>query len=150
MHPRILLFDDDSQQMTPLKDLLEQQGYQVELTAQKTITQRLMHEKFDLICVDLMIHPQSPGPSDSITTNVRYPNISWQNTGMEFVKQLRHGSYAGPDDMGTPKDVPIIILSATADPHNGNGADEILEKPFDPETLLQIIKRLLSKDKDHG
>ena len=148
MRPRILLFDDDSQQMTPFKDMLEQRGYQVELTAQESIIQRLKEERFELICVDLMIHPKTPGPNNSTITNVRYSNESWLNTGIEFVKRLRQGSYIGPNDRGTPKDVPIIILSATADPQDKNGADEILEKPFDPETLLQTIQRLLSKNHD--
>ena len=142
MRTHILIFDDDLEQMTPFKAFLEQKGFQVEITADAGILQRLSRERFHLILVDLMIHLQSPGPGQTLIQNVRYSGTNWMDTGAEFVKRLRAGEYAGASD-GTPATVPVIVLSATAPTNGVSEANEVHEKPFDPNLLLQRIESLL-------
>lgn len=144
MKKHILFFDDDVEQMTPFKAFLEQKGFQVEIAADAGILQRLSHECFDLILVDLMIHPQSPGPGQTVIENVRYPRTSWMDTGTEFVRRLRAGEYIGAIE-ATPTTVPVIVLSATAPSNGVSDADEVHEKPFDPNVLLQRIESLLQE-----
>ncbi len=55
MQKRILLFDDDYESMKPLAEALEEQGYEVVLSAAQEIPRRLGQERFDLLIVDIMI-----------------------------------------------------------------------------------------------
>lgn len=145
MKKKILLFDDDFQSMEPFKNLLEAFDYAVELTASAGLLQRLKNEHFDLICVDFMIHLESPGENNEIVKNVHYDNIIWHNTGQEFLKRLRQGDYASENGSGTSQDVPTIVISATADPNEESPANYVFEKPFDPREVLEKIEHLLEK-----
>lgn len=137
---RILLFDDDYESMDPLKGELEERGYLVDLTAAKEVLAQLSTNRYDLICVDFMIHLQSPGrDTDSVIDNVHYPEVNWQKTGQEFLARLRGGEYEGSNGRGTPRTVPAIIISATAEPDENYGAVVNFEKPFDIEEVLLSI-----------
>lgn len=140
MSYRILLFDDDYVSLEPLKEALEDCGYTVVLGAGECLLEQLASERFDLICVDFMIHPQSPArEGEGVVANVHYPGVGWQETGLEFLRRLRRGEYAGADKRGTPPTVPAIILSATADPDAQYDAQAIFEKPFD---LIEVVETL--------
>lgn len=145
MGQRILLFDDDYDSLSPFKGMLETEGYEVELTAAQDILPRLALEKFDLICVDHMIHHRSPNADEEIVENVKYPDISWINTGQEFLRRLRAGEYAGENGRGTDPNVPVIVLSATADPSEETSANFVYEKPFDIDVIVSRIEKLLKK-----
>lgn len=148
---RILLFDDDYESMAPLKLFLEEiNGYQVELTARADIPQRLATERFDLLCIDLMIHPVSLDADLEEVTNLHFDGVNWQKTGLVLLERLRRGDFS-PGDAGTPATVPVIVLSAVAD----RTTDELAvtddrqtvywEKPFDVEEIQGVIERLLAK-----
>lgn len=142
MSYRILLFDDDYLSMEPLKEVLEENGYGVVLTAAQEILARLAVERFDLISVDFMIHPETPARTkEGVVANVHYPEMSWQETGLEFLRRFRRGDYAGAE--GTPSTTPVIILSATADPDGSYDAQAIFEKPFDLEAVISALEDLL-------
>lgn len=61
MLSRILLFDDDYESMEPLMSELEERSFSVDLTASEQILERLATTRYDLVCVDFMIHPHSSG-----------------------------------------------------------------------------------------
>ena len=136
---RILLFDDDYERMEPLMHFLVQHGYQVDLTAEQKVLSRLAETRYDLVCIDFMIHPSTPDSNDEIVHNVQYSDISWQEAGREFLARLRKGEYEAADGSGTPRSVPVIVLSATVSQDENLRAEYVLEKPFD---LMELYARI--------
>lgn len=146
MKGRILFFDDDYASMEPLREVLEEHGYSVLLTAAEGVLTQLAHERFDLVIVDVMIHPTSLARGEEdVVRNVHYPDINWQETGLEFLRRLRRGDYEGGNGQGTLRTVPAIILSATADPDEPHEAQAIFEKPFDLEEVVTQLDALLKR-----
>ena len=149
-HKTVLFFEDDYESLQDLKEYLEQyRGWQVELSAQADILDRLAHERFDLILVDLMIPPESLDASGQTVQNVHFEGVSWLKTGLEFLRRLRCGAFSGETGHGTPPDVPVIVLSAVANysvesalPNQLAVADYV-EKPFLVEDLLGRIDKLV-------
>lgn len=145
----ILLLDDDAESMEPLKSVLESiYGYTVELTAAASLLARLSYQRFDLICVDIMIYPYSVDGETEVL-NIHYPDVNWHKTGIEFLYRLRRGDYAGSAG-GTRADVPVIVLSAVAqfsveDLLKDNAVNiRYREKPFDLEELVGEIGELIA------
>jgi CheY-like chemotaxis protein len=148
---RILIFDDDYESMEPLKLFLEEvSGYRVELTAQAEIVQRLATEHFDLLCIDLMIHPISLDANLQEVTNLHFTGINWQKTGLVLLERLRRGDFNPDATLGTRPTVPVIVLSAVADRSTdeltvtADPMTEYWEKPFDLEEIIGAIERLLA------
>ena len=146
---RILLFDDDYESLADLKQYLEASlGFHVELTAEKQLLERLQNERFDLICVDLMIHPTSLDANDQEVQNVHFEQVNWRRTGLELLRRLRQGEFSQEPDLGTSPQVPVLVLSAVANysvEHELKGDDlvEYVEKPFALEEVIERIRRLL-------
>jgi CheY-like chemotaxis protein len=153
---RILIFDDDYESMEPLKLFLEEvNGYSVELTARAGITDRLATERFDLLCIDLMIHPVSLDAQLQEVTNLHFSGVNWQKTGLTLLERLRRGDFNHQGDHqdnehnSTPATVPVIVLSAVADRTSDeltvthDPLTEYWEKPFDLEEIISAIERLL-------
>jgi CheY-like chemotaxis protein len=146
----ILLFDDDYEGMAALKYFLQEiLGFQVELTAEQALLERLSQERFDLICVDLMIHPTSLNADSNEVHNIHFDGVNWQKTGLEFLRRLRRGEFSDQPDRGTSPQVPVIVLSAVA---NYSVEDELsldrveyIEKPFALEEIIERINRLLQE-----
>lgn len=150
MTKKILLLDDDYESMFPLKAFLETvHGFQVELTAEKSLLERLQAERFDLICVDVMIHPLSLNASNQEVKNIHFEEINWRRTGLVFLKHLRNGEFNPDLNQGTSPQVPVIVLSAVADTSEQDALDaamqttHYMEKPFDLEELTERIYQLL-------
>jgi CheY-like chemotaxis protein len=148
MPAKVLLFDEDYESMHDLELFLEEElGWEVELTAQPSILARLRSERFDLILVDLMIHEKSFDAEGNEVVNVSFKDVPWLRAGLEFLRRLRSGEYAGPD--GTSPDVPVILLSALAgtsvkgEPNLHIGS--YVEKPFRLEDLVGEMRRLLKE-----
>jgi CheY-like chemotaxis protein len=149
---RILLFEDDFESIFFLKEYLEEeQGWSVELTAEKSLPERLSREQFDLIVVDLMIHPISFDAEGYEVQNVHFEGVSWLRTGLEFLQRLRQGKFSREANRGTSPDVPVIILSAVADYSvedelgEGIAVEDYLEKPFRLEELVERMRKLLQE-----
>jgi CheY-like chemotaxis protein len=127
-------------------------GYQVELTAQAAIAGRLARERFDLLCIDLMIHPVSLDANLQEVQNLHFAGINWQKTGLVFLERLRNGEFAAQGDQGTPATVPVIVLSAVADSSSeeltiaADAMTEYWEKPFNLEEIVAAIERLLTRE----
>lgn len=147
---RILLFDEDFRSMHDLKEHLEETlGWQVVLTADKELPERLGRERFDLIALDLMIHPQSLDAEDNLVDNVQFDGVPWKRAGLEFLRRLRAGSYRPEAALGTPADVPVIVLSSVADStlekelRQELAIAEYVEKPFRLEAVVEKMLKLL-------
>lgn len=150
-HPwRLLLFEENYESMRDLKEHLEDEfDWDIEITAQVNILQRLAVEKFDLILIDLMIHPKSLDADGNEVNNVSFDGVNWKKTGLEFLKRFRRGEYYQEPGRGTPPDVPVIILSAVANFLSDDEFDDrefaqhYVEKPFKLDELVEQICRLV-------
>lgn len=115
----ILVIDDDTRLRNLLGRFLEENNLAVSLAKDTTEARRLMQtSSFDLLILDVMM-----------------PN----ETGVEFTTDLRKSS-----------DIPIIMLTARGefdDRIKGleSGADDYLQKPFEPQELLLRIKNILKR-----
>ena len=147
---KILILDDDFESMSPLQICLEQMlGYAVELTAAEGILGRLAQERYDLVLVDMMIHPVSLDADNQEVTNIHFDGHNWRTTGIEFLRRLRSGAFSTADERGTRPDVPVIVLSAVAQ----YSVDDLLndtikpvrhiEKPFDLQEMITAISATL-------
>lgn len=119
--PRILAVDDEPNIVRLIQVNLERQGYQVETaTNGRQALDKIRANRPDLLVSDVMM-----------------PEMD----GLELVKNIRIDP--------TLESLPIIMLTAKtqdADVMKGYqyGADMYLTKPFNPQELLQFVKRLLS------
>ncbi len=147
---RILIFDEDHESMRDLKEHLEQEmGYEVALTAQANVPQRLRQERFHLVLVDIMIQLKSPDAEGQPVDNLHFDEVPWVRTGLEFLRLLRQGEFSGDANQGTPPDVPVIVLSAVAsDPtiaelKDRHMAECYMTKPYRFKEILNNISSLL-------
>ncbi|HEY3441060.1 MAG TPA: response regulator transcription factor [Paludibaculum sp.] len=120
MSARVLLIEDEPGLVMTVSDLLADEGYVVESASDgPTGLARATNEPFDLLILDVML----PGMS-----------------GFEVCRELRqHG-----------KDVAILMLTAktqVVDRVVGLklGADDYLNKPFDPAELVARVEALLRR-----
>jgi CheY-like chemotaxis protein len=150
---KILLFEEDFESMRDLKEHLEEEmEWDVELTADRSLLERLGHERFDLIVVDLMIRPTSLDAEGREVQNVHFDDVNWHKTGLEFLQRLREGKFSEKSGLGTSPDVPVIVLSAVANYSVTNELEEedihpngYLEKPFRLDELIEKIHELLQE-----
>ena len=147
---RILLLEDDFESLKDLKAYLEQRlAWQVELTAAQSLLERIKQERFDLIIIDLMIHPRSLNGENREVDNIHFDGVSWQRTGLEFLRRLRQGEFEGERDQGTRPDVPVIVLSAVGDTESirreiqGLMVQSCVEKPFVLRKMVAHMRELL-------
>jgi len=120
MNNRILLLEDDHELGQTLKDLLESEGYDVELVTDGNMAVDASYEdNFDLYVFDINV-----------------PEIN----GIELLESLRNA-----DDK-----TPAIFISALVDLNSISkgfevGADDYIKKPFFPEELLIRVKAKFSQ-----
>ena len=119
---KILVVDDSSTNIVLLEAILNGQGYQIE-TAQsvKEAYQIIRKETVNLILLDLLM-----------------PKVS----GYDFLKEIKSNE--------TTKNIPVIIVSATADPENKKksielGALDFINKPIDIQNFIDKIESVLNK-----
>lgn len=149
---KILLFEDDFEIMQGFKEHIEEElGWSVELSAEEGLLERLGHEHFDLIVVDLMIRPTSLNAQGKEVRNVHFDGVPWLRTGLEFLRRLRTGKFSQEAGQGTSPDVPVIILSAVADysVRSELGQDvavnDYMEKPFKLEEIIEQMRTSLQE-----
>lgn len=115
----ILVIDDDRRLRDLLQQFLSTEGYAVMVAEGAGDARRMLqHQNFDLLVVDVMM----PG-----------------ETGVEFTKTLRSESQ-----------VPVLMLTAMGEVEDRirgleNGADDYLNKPFEPKELLLRIENILRR-----
>lgn len=119
---KILVVDDSSTNIVLLEAILNGQGYEIE-TAQsvKEAYQIIRKETVNLILLDLLM-----------------PKVS----GYDFLKEIKSNN--------TTKDIPVIVVSATADPENKKksiemGALDFINKPIDIQVFINKVESILNK-----
>lgn len=114
---KILVIDDDPGILTAMRYLLEDAGYDVNVTADTSVVDHMTNSTADLVIVDLLLSGKD---------------------GKELINKLR-----ARKDL---KRIPVIMLSAhpsAAEAAKQAGADDFLAKPFDIEDLYRIIQKHL-------
>jgi two-component system alkaline phosphatase synthesis response regulator PhoP/two-component system response regulator VicR len=119
--PRILAVDDEPNIVRLIQVNLERHGYQVETAnnGAQALT-KIKANRPDLVVSDVMM-----------------PEMD----GFELLANIRRDP--------TLMDLPVIMLTAKAQDRDvmqgyQTGADMYLTKPFNPQELLQFVKRILS------
>ncbi len=119
--PRILAVDDEPNIVRLIQVNLERQGYQVETANNGAqALAKIKANRPDLVVSDVMM-----------------PEMD----GFELLANIRRDP--------TLMDLPVIMLTAKAQDRDvmtgyQTGADMYLTKPFNPQELLQFVKRILS------
>ncbi len=121
MKARVLVIDDEAIVRVSCKRVLEPQGYEVEVTERGAEALRMLQER----------------PFDVVVTDLLMPDMD----GLEVLKKIKE---SWPE-------IPVIIITgygtvSTAVQAVKLGAYDVVEKPFTPETILQVVERAL-KDK---
>jgi CheY-like chemotaxis protein len=149
---RVLIFEDDFESMGALKEHVEAEfGWHVELSAERSLLDRLAHERFDLVMLDLMIHSTSFDAYGNEVQNVHFEGTNWRETGLEFLRRLRRGELSQEAGVGTQPDVPVMILSAIANETVQKEIDRdfciqaYVEKPFRLEEIVNLMSELLQE-----
>ncbi len=115
----ILVIDDDTRLRNLLGKFLEENGFQVSLAKDTTEARIIMESSaFDLLIVDVML-----------------PN----ENGIDFTENLRKSSK-----------LPIIMLTARGESQDRirgleTGADDYMQKPFEPKELLLRMNNILRR-----
>ncbi len=119
-HAHLLVVDDDARLRGLLQRFLTEQGFRVSVAGDAAEARTALRSlAFDLIVLDVMM----PG-----------------ETGLELVDSLRRGR----------DEVPVLMLTARGDPDDRvagfeAGADDYLQKPFDPRELAHRIRTILRR-----
>ena len=153
----ILIIDDDYVSMKPLQQTLTDLcHYRVNLSAEEKVTAQLAEQRYDLICLDLMIHQDSEMLTETgehfVVRNIHFDEVNWRETGLEFLTRLRMGEYSN-NGTGTSSTVPVIVLSATADQETVERVESFartsptwyVEKPFLLKTVIAQIRTALKE-----
>lgn len=120
----VLLVENDSTNCITLQKILEKKGHKVTIASKGKEVFSLLHTlKFDIVLMDVCL-----------------PDLN----GIELTKLIRLGGEFSPD-----KDIPIIGLSANADPIEmkeclANGMNDYITKPINNELLLQKMNELIT------
>ncbi len=117
---KILVCDDDHGILEMLQLILEEEGYQVILEENSVnALKRIESESPDLVLLDIWM-----------------PVIS----GDQILRSLK----ADPSNLG----LPVLMYSASTDGKviaKNAGADDFLAKPFEIDTLLERVDRLINR-----
>ncbi len=118
--PRLLLVDDEKPILESLAPFLRRAGFDVEVASDGEVAlSRLIEEPYDLVIMDVLM-----------------PRLD----GRETLRQMRMSG----------KDVPVILLTRVDTPAERamaleEGADDYLNKPFDPQELVARIRAVLRR-----
>ena len=117
---RILLVDDEAELTEPLKHIMSQEGYEIDIADNGAVGKDLaLQNNYDLLILDWML-----------------PNTS----GLEICRELRSHSIATPVLFLTAKDtIDDRVEGLDA------GADDYLVKPFELRELLARVRALLRR-----
>ncbi|MFO7765634.1 MAG: sigma-54 dependent transcriptional regulator [Pelovirga sp.] len=119
-HKIIILVDDDTEMRAAAAQWLELAGYEIRAFADAVSALAAMNE----------------GVQGLVVTDVRMPKMD----GMEFLARIR----------SLDADVPVVLITAHGDISMAveairQGAYDFIEKPFDPDKLLNVVERAAEK-----
>lgn len=144
---RILFFEDQIEASQFYIEALNDEGYDVTVTANEKKIFITPKEPFDLLLLDIMIKTKEHDDDERFEGNLHFEGIKWSETGLEFFKRIRQGDYI---EYGLSKDITCIVVTAIAD------ADvieqlytlkpkEIIGKPYKVETLLKEVRSVFEE-----
>ena len=115
-----MVIDDDDSILEVMHIVLESEGYDIQTSLNVQPLQNLNGNLPDLILLDVLLSGED---------------------GIEICKRLK--------SQQTTKDIPIILLSAHSNASKtaqNSGADAFLEKPFDIDVLVELVKQHLKQE----
>jgi DNA-binding response OmpR family regulator len=117
--PHVILIEDDALVRKLLEKRLQAAGWRV-------TTRRDGRDLLELVAAD---------PADLITIDLGLPHVD----GLSLVEALRANGV----------DTPVMVLTAYDLPHlfatvRSTGANDLVQKPYDQEELIQRMARLLA------
>src|SRR5262249_36146895 len=122
MSPKILVVEDSFETRDSLTILLELCGYDVIVASDGR---------------EGLARALSDNP-DLIVTDVRMPSVNGIDMLREFRKYHRFSA------------VPVLVVTGYSKDYAREafaaGADHVLSKPFNPEDLLRLVRKLLNRD----
>jgi len=118
---RILVIDDEESVRTVLRQMLEKEGYEIEVAEDGAVGLKLLHEHLpDLIITDLFM-PEKEGIETMIEVRKHFP-------------QVKIIAISGGGRMGKLDLLPMA---------ESFGAQRTLAKPFERQELLETVKEVL-------
>jgi two-component system, OmpR family, phosphate regulon response regulator PhoB len=120
MAKKLLVVDDDESIVEVIRMVLEGEGYQVITSMDGSYLEHFEQGLPDLILLDVLLMGQD---------------------GRTICQRLKSDAITAH--------IPVIMLSAHSDTGklaNMSGADDYLEKPFDVDSLIEIVAKYLSDD----
>lgn len=114
---KILIADDDAGIVDSISMMLEMMGYDVTYTYDGSTVPERVKNHTDLILLDIWMSGHD---------------------GREICKQLKSNA--------STKDIPVLMISASRDIKQSAldaGADDFMEKPFEMDTLISKVGRLI-------
>ena len=115
----ILVVEDDDSIRTSMIEILEMEGYS---TFSATNGQEAL---------DILKAGEIPKPC-LVLLDMMMPIMN----GREFLDNIMKDTLLAP--------IPVLIVSAVADPANSKGSVGFLKKPIDLDTILEIVSRYCS------
>jgi DNA-binding NarL/FixJ family response regulator len=140
----IFYFEDEPELLRDCMKVLRTK-YEVIVSAEESVIKQPRQRPVDLIIVDLMIHRFGFNEEGIEVQNITYPNVEWQRTGVEFLKQVRAGNY---EVFGFPATVPFIVATALVDSSTREEVEKFdikdyFEKPFTIQKLEEAVESAL-------
>jgi CheY-like chemotaxis protein len=150
----ILYVEEDLESLRHYFDMLRSE-YDLTVGAHWELIEKRRKRPFDLLILDLMIHPRSYDLGGKIVESISFPQVNWRQTGLEFLRRLRKNEYA---DFGLPAHIPVVVATAVVD---YKVREEIisdlrvepkayLEKPFTMDALRKAVSTILEGQKNNG
>jgi len=116
---KILVIDDEPDILEFLQIIFEESGFLVQTTEKSDYLEKLKNDMLpDLVLLDMLLSGKD---------------------GREIVKQMKSHERT--------KHIPVIMFSAHPSAEKtalAAGADDFVEKPFDIETILEKVQRLIA------
>ena len=120
MKKKIMVIDDDESILEVMHIVLEGEGYDVETSLNVQPLQKLNSQRPDLILLDVLLSGED---------------------GIELCRRLK--------SQERTRDIPIILLSAHSSASRTArdcGADAFLDKPFDIDVLVEMVKEHVGRE----
>ena len=144
---KIFYLEDDGESVNDHYKVLREY-YKVTLGAHEDLVATRRDEPFDLLILDLMIHPESSDAAGTIAKSIAFDKVEWQRVGLEFLERIRRGEY---EEFGFPIDIPVVVATAVGEYRVQEKtigelqvrADAYLEKPFTVDALLEAVAKCL-------
>ncbi|KAA0257682.1 response regulator [Deferribacter autotrophicus] len=119
MSYKILLVEDDFNTLQGLKTFLENEGFCVDIADNGKDAYTLLQD----------------GEYSIVITDINMPFMD----GLNFLSKIRN----------LDEEIPVVVITAYSNIENmvvafDLGAVEFIEKPFDPDVLLESVKKILS------